>query len=251
MQDDSMSLVEHLGELRKRIFWVAIVLVLAMIGGFFAAKSILIYFKKAAPIANVEWHAFSPWDALRMYMQLSFILALIVTVPVILYHLWAFVKPGLRVEEQKATLRYIPYTALLFLIGLAFAYFVVFPMTFKFTSSLTKSLGLVETYGITQYFTYMFNILLPISILFELPAVVMFLTRLRLLNPIRLRKMRRYAYLFLVILSSIVTPPDAISAIIVAIPLIILYEISVILSRIVYRKQLEQDRKWAEEYGEK
>jgi sec-independent protein translocase protein TatC len=251
MQDDSMSLVEHLGELRTRIMWVAIVLVLAMIGGFFAAKPILLYFKKASPIANVQWHAFSPWDPLRMYMQLSFILALIVTVPVILYHLWAFVKPGLRPEEQKATLRYIPYTALLFLIGLAFAYFVVFPMTFRFTSSLTKNLGLVETYGISQYFTYMFNILLPISILFELPAVVMFLTRLRLLNPIRLRKMRRYAYLFLVILSSIFTPPDAISAIIVAIPLIILYEISVILSRIVYRKQLEQDRLWAEEFGEK
>jgi sec-independent protein translocase protein TatC len=79
----------------------------------------------------------------------------------------------------------------------------------------------------------------------------MFLTRLRLVNPKRLRKLRRYAYLALVILSTIVTPPDAISAIIVAIPLIILYEISELLSTVVYRKQLAKDRLWEEEFGEK
>jgi sec-independent protein translocase protein TatC len=97
----------------------------------------------------------------------------------------------------------------------------------------------------------MFNILLPIALLFELPVVVMFLTRLRLVNPKRLRKLRRYAYMALVILSTIVTPPDAISAIIVAIPLILLYEISVLLSGVVYRKQLAKDRIWEAEYGEK
>jgi sec-independent protein translocase protein TatC len=251
MQDDAMSLVEHLGELRKRVFWIVLVLILGLIGGFFIAKPILVYLQDASPLVNATWNAFSPWDGLRVYMQISFILALIVTVPVMMYHLWAFVKPGLRKEEQKATLSYIPYTILLFLMGLAFAYKVVFPMAFKFASNLTESLKITETYGITQYFSFMFNILLPISLLFELPVVVMFLTRLRLLNPQRLRKLRRYAYLLLVIIASIVTPPDAISAIIVAIPLIILYEISVLLSSVVYRKQLAKDLVWEEEYGEK
>jgi sec-independent protein translocase protein TatC len=250
MQDDAMSLVEHLGELRKRVFWIVLVLILGLIGGFFVAKPILVYLQEASPLVNATWNAFSPWDGLRVYMQISFILALIVTVPAIMYHLWAFVKPGLRKEEQMATLSYIPYAILLFLIGLAFAYWVVFPMAFKFASSLTESLKITETYGITQYFSFMFNILLPISLLFELPVVVMFLTRLRLLNPKRLRKLRRYAYLLLVIISSIVTPPDAISAIIVAIPLIILYEISVMLSSVVYRKQLAKDLVWEEEFGE-
>ncbi|WP_227013558.1 twin-arginine translocase subunit TatC [Paenibacillus psychroresistens] len=251
MQEDAMSLVEHLGELRKRIIWIIAVLVLGMIGGFFVAKPILIYLQEASPLVNATWHAFSPWDGLRVYMQLSFIIALVVTGPVTLYHLWSFVKPGLSKEEQKATIGYIPFSVLLFLVGLAFAYFVVFPMAFKFASGLTGSLMLTETYGITQYFSFMFNILLPISLLFELPVVVMFLTRIRLLNPIRLHKMRRYAYLALVILSTVVTPPDALSAIIVAIPLIILYEISVLLSKVIYRKQLAKDRVWADEYGDK
>lgn len=242
MQDDAMSLVEHLGELRKRIIWIVVVLVLGMVGGFFVAKPILVYLQEASPLVNASWHAFSPWDGLRVYMQLSFILALIVTGPVTLYHLWAFVKPGLSKEEQKATIRYIPYSFILFLVGLAFAYFVVFPMAFKFASGLTESLEITETYGITQYFSFMFNIVLPISLLFEMPVVVMFLTRIRLLNPLKLHKMRRYAYLILVILSTIVTPPDALSAIIVAIPLIILYEISVMLSKFIYNKQLARDQ---------
>jgi sec-independent protein translocase protein TatC len=227
------------------------VLVLGMIGGFFAATPLLEYLKDSSPLVNVTWHAFSPWDGLRVYMQLSFILALIITGPVALYQLWSFVKPGLRKEEQKATVSYIPFSVLLFLMGLAFAYFVVFPMAFRFASQLTESMKITETYGITQYFSFMFNILLPISLLFELPVVVMFLTRLRLLNPKRLHKLRRYAYLLLVIISTVVTPPDAISAIIVAIPLIILYEISVLLSRVVYRKQLVKDRIWEDEFGDK
>jgi len=251
LEDEQMTLIAHLGELRKRIFWVLIVLVLGMIGGFVVAKPVLTFLKNDSPIPNVEWNVFGPWDALRVYMQVSFIISLIVVVPVALYHLWAFVKPGLRLEERKATLRYIPFTVLLFLFGLAFAYYAVIPMAFKFTTSLTKSLELKETYGISQYFSFIFNIILPISLVFELPMIMMFLTRLRIVNPIRLRKLRRYAYLLLTVLSAIITPPDAISAILVAVPLFILYELSVFLSKMIYRKQLAEDNLWEADYGKK
>jgi sec-independent protein translocase protein TatC len=88
----------------------------------------------------------------------------------------------------------------------------------------------------------MFNIILPFALLFELPIVVMFLTRLRILTPIRLRKVRGYAYIVLIIVASMISPPDLISHPSVFIPLIILYELSVMLSRIVYHKQLKEDR---------
>jgi sec-independent protein translocase protein TatC len=97
----------------------------------------------------------------------------------------------------------------------------------------------------------MFNILLPVSLVFELPVIVMFLTKLRLLNPQRLAKLRRYAYMVLVIVAAVITPPDALSAIIVFIPMILLYEFSVILSRIIYRKQVAQDLAWEAEFGPK
>jgi sec-independent protein translocase protein TatC len=237
MQADSMSLTDHLQELRLRIIWVVAVLAVTMVGGFFAAKPLLQYFKRTYPAADIHWNAFGPWDGLRIYMQFSFYISLLVTLPFILYHIWSFVKPGLRAAEQKATLRYIPYTVILFIMGFSFGYFVVFPSAFKFTSGLNASMDLTETYGISQYFSFMFNILLPLSLLFELPIIIMFLTRLRLLNPSILRKIRKYAYMILLIVATLVTPPDVVSVLIVAIPLILLYEISVFFSGSIYRKQ--------------
>ncbi|GAA3403026.1 twin-arginine translocase subunit TatC [Paenibacillus hodogayensis] len=245
VQEQTASLVEHLTELRKRLIWVVVVLVVAMIGGFFVAKPILLYLMHAEPASSIiSLNTFSPWDAIRLYMQFSFAIGLVVTLPFTLTQIWLFVKPGLMPHEQKATLRYIPGAVFLFLLGLSFAYFIIFPMAFYFTSSVTKSLSLTETYGAAQYFTFMFNILLPMALLFELPVVVMFLTKLRILNPIRLKKLRRYAYLILVVIATIVTPPDLISDILVAIPMILLYEISIVLSARIYKVQQERDKQW-------
>lgn len=251
MQEDTASLVEHLTELRKRLIWIVVVLALAMIGGFFAAKPLIVYLMNTEPASSIiGLNTFSPWDAIRLYMQFAFAIGLVVTLPFALTQIWLFVKPGLMEHEQIATLRYIPGAVLLFLLGLSFAYFVIFPMAFYFTSTVTKSLNLTETYGAAQYFSFMFNILLPMALLFELPVVVMFLTKLRILNPFRLKKLRRYAYLVLVIIATFVTPPDLISDILVAVPMIILYEISIMLSARVYRKQQEYDKQWLADTGE-
>lgn len=249
--NEEMSLVEHLGELRKRIMWVLAVLVVGMVGGLISAKPIIRYLKNIPPANGISWNVFSPWDALRLYMNFGLAVGILITLPVILYHIWAFVKPGLREAEQKASIIYIPYAFLLFLVGLSFGYWVVFPMAFYFTSSISHSLDITEMYGAAQYFTFMFNIILPLAITFEMPIVVMFLTKIRLLNPKRLHKFRRYAYMLLVILSTVITPPDAISAILVALPLIVLYEFSVFMSGFIYRKQLAKDAEWEREFGPK
>ncbi len=240
-KNEAMSIMDHIGELRKRILWVMAVLVTTLIGGLFAAKPILEYLKNTEPAKGIAWNAFSPWDAIGSWMQVAFVIALALSLPFALFQFWLFVKPGLHVTEQKAAVRYIPAAFLFFFLGLAFAYFVVFPMAFSFTSAVTKSLDLTETYGIAQYFAFMFNILLPMSLLFELPIIIMFLTKIRVLNPKKLQKMRRYAYLALVIIATVVTPPDLISDLLVSIPLLLLYEFSVVLSQMVYRKQLAAD----------
>jgi len=249
--NEEMTLVEHLGELRKRIMWIVAVLVIGMVVGLICARPLIRFLKELPPANGISWNVFSPWDALRLYMNFGLAVGLLVTLPVALYHIWAFVKPGLRAAEQKASVVYIPAAFFLFLLGVAFGYFVVFPLAFYFTSSISKSLEINEMYGAAQYFAFMFNIILPLALLFELPIVVMFLTKIRLLNPKRLHKLRRYAYLLLVILATVITPPDAISAILVALPLILLYEFSVLLSGFVYRKQLRQDAEWEREYGKK
>ncbi|BFT75388.1 MULTISPECIES: twin-arginine translocase subunit TatC [Paenibacillus] len=249
--NEEMSLVEHLGELRKRIMWILVVLVIGMVAGLISAKPVIRYLKNIPPADTISWNVFSPWDALRLYMNFGLAVGILITLPVTLYHIWAFVKPGLRETEQKASIIYIPYAFVLFLAGLSFGYWVVFPMAFYFTSSISKSLDITEMYGAAEYFAFMFNIILPLALVFEMPIVVMFLTKIRLLNPKRLHKFRRYAYMLLVILATVITPPDAISAILVALPLIVLYEFSVFMSRFIYRKQLLQDAEWEREFGPK
>ncbi|MFC4776834.1 twin-arginine translocase subunit TatC [Paenibacillus sp. GCM10023252] len=233
----TMPLIDHITELRRRILFTLTLFVLAMIAALFLSPELLNYLKSVPPATAITWNVFSPWDALRMYMSIAFVIAAAITLPFALYQLWLFVKHGLSKEEQSATLRYIPYSVISFLTGLSFAYFVVFPMSFSFTSRIAHSMNLVETYGIAQYFGFMLSIVLPLAVAFELPIIVMFLTRIGLLNPRGLSRMRRFAYVILVVVASLISPPEFISHLMVFVPLVLLYEISVVLSRVVYNRR--------------
>lgn len=246
-EEGLMSLFEHLGELRKRLIYVIIVLTAGLVLGFVAAEPIYNYLMSMEPANTMTLHTFSLWDGIGMYMKFAFVIALVITLPFTAYQLWAFVKPALRPIEQRSTLKYVPFALLMFLGGLAFSYFVVFPLAFTFTRTVAEHLNLEETYGIIQYFTFMFSILIPVSLLFELPLVIMFMTAIRLVNPQRLRKMRRVAYFILAFIGITITPPDFISDVLVIIPLVLLYEFSVFLSGLVFRKQQANDAKWEEE----
>ncbi|WP_152395093.1 twin-arginine translocase subunit TatC [Paenibacillus guangzhouensis] len=244
---EDMTVWEHIGELRRRIFYILIVLVLGMILGFVVTDPIYNYLIAIAPVKDMSFHAFSMWDAIGIYMKFAFVIGLIVGLPFTVYQIWLFVRPGLREVERKGAVQYIPFVLLLFLAGLAFSYYVVFPLAFSFTTDMTKHMGLLETYGVTQYFSFLFNILIPVSLLFELPIIIMFLTKIRIVNPKRLRKMRKLAYFVLIFIGVTITPPDLISDLLVAVPLILLYEFSVWLSSIVYRKQLAREQAWEDE----
>ena len=248
MQEDLKTAEEHLAELRKRLILVLIILLSSLVVCFMFAGPVLRLFIKISSVDGMSWNVFSPWDPVRIYAQFAFIMAFVITLPVTLYQIWAYLKPGLSENEQKATLMYIPGAVLLLLAGALFAYFVVFRFAIHFSLIMTHNMNFVETFGVTQYFSFMFNILLPVSIFFELPLVVIFLTRLRILNPERMKKFRGYSYIGILILGAAATPPDVISALIVSLPLIILFEISILLSGVFYRKQLDTDKLWNEKY---
>jgi sec-independent protein translocase protein TatC len=235
--DGEMSIWEHIGELRRRIIYSLIVFAVGIVGGLFGAQPLFDYLVAAAPAKHLELHAFSPWDAIGLYMKFAVLISLVVAIPFAFYQLWAFVKPAIGIRERRATLRYIPGALLMFLIGLSFSYYVVFPMAYYFTERVTSNMGLEQTYGLTQYFSFLFNLLLPISLLFELPLVIMFLSRIGLLNPALLKKLRRIAWFVMVFIGVVITPPDVISDLLVAVPLIVLFEFSVFLSGIAHRKR--------------
>lgn len=233
-EEEYQPLTEHLIEFRRRLIWVLAVFVVGLVVSFFYAADI---FKIISSDANRHFalYALSPADSFKIYMQISLVGAFILALPVLLYHLWQFVRPGLEPKEQKATLIYIPVAFLLFVGGLAFGYFLVFPLMIDFLTNISKELGVKQMYGIYQYFSFMFNVVVPLALLFLLPIIVLFLTRLRLITPHLLVKVRKFAYLVLIVIALLITP-DLLSNFLVAIPLILLYELSIGLSVWLYRR---------------
>jgi sec-independent protein translocase protein TatC len=221
------TLIDHLTELRRRIIYVLILFAIALCGGIALVRPVLAYLQQSySPAQPILWNAFSPFDALQLYVQTGVAIGIGASAPFALLQVWLFVKPALTQQERKSIPWLIPFALLLFLIGLAFSWFVVFPMAVQFASSVTQSMGLVETYGAAQYIQFLMRIVLPLSLVFEYPIVLIFLARIGLVTPERLRKSRKLAYVLLVTLSTILTPPDFISAFIVLVPLVILYEAS-------------------------
>jgi sec-independent protein translocase protein TatC len=229
------TVIDHLSELRKRLIWSASILLVALVLGIFTAKPIVLYLKHSGPAKDLALHVFSPWDGVRIYVNVAFAVALLVSLPFLIWQLWLFVSPGLKNTERRALLKYLPYVFFLGLAGAAFAYFIIFPMAFEFSTALIEGVDLQETYGVAQYFGFMFNMIIPMALLFQMPIVVLFLTTIGFLNPQRLGKFRKYAYFLLYFIGTLITPPDIISDIVVTLPMILLYEISVLLSRRTYR----------------
>jgi sec-independent protein translocase protein TatC len=240
-----MSVYEHLGELRKRLIIVLVFFGVAMIASFFFVEPVILYLQKADEAKELTMNAFRLTDPIKIYMQFAFVIALILTAPVLLYQIWAFVSPGLYERERKVTLSYIPLSLFLFFCGVGFAYFVLFPFVVRFMQSLASDLGINQVIGINEYFEFLLQLVLPFGVLFQLPVIVMFLTRLGLITPMLLSKGRRYAYLLLLIVAAVITPPDVMSQLIVMIPLSILYEISIWISKIAYRKVLLAEQQGA------
>jgi sec-independent protein translocase protein TatC len=238
MNNKEMSVYEHLGELRKRFIIVAIFFIVALVASFFLVEPIILYLQRADEAKELTMNAFRLTDPIKIYMQFAFIIAVILTTPMFLYQLWAFVSPGLYEKERKVTLSYIPLSVGLFLSGIAFAYFVLFPFVVDFMQNLATRLGIHQVIGINEYFQFMLQLILPFGLLFQFPVIVMFLTRLGLITPMLLSKIRRYAYFTLLVIAAFITPPDVISQIIVTVPLCLLYEVSIWISKISYRKVL-------------
>ncbi|CAM4454847.1 twin-arginine translocase subunit TatC [Paenibacillus tarimensis] len=237
---DMMNLTGHLGELRKRIM----IAMFAFIG---ALAATLCYVQQVygwlTQHLDIRLALLGPGDILWVYMMISAVIAAAVTTPVGAYQLWKFVKPALSAEEHRAAFRMIPAVSLLFIGGISFGYFIVFPVVSSFLLGLSSG-QFQALYTAEKYFRFMLNLTLPFGLLFEMPAIVIFLTRLGILNPDRLAKARKTAYFALAVTAVTVTPPDIVSDVLVVIPLLLLYECSVSLSRITYRKRL---RKLAEE----
>lgn len=241
MPDKNMTVQEHVLELCKRVIFILIFFLFAFIGGVILAKPAILYLQNTKEAAQIDLNVFRVTDPLVIYLEMAFIIALVLTFPFFLYQLWAFVSPGLLEKERKVTLSYIPLAILLFLTGILFAYFILFPYILLFTAKISEQINVTQVIGINEYFHFLYRLTLPFGFLFQLPVLILFLTRLEIITPQLLKKIRKYAYFILLIVAALITPPDVVSQLIVVLPLIVLYEISIWIAKIGTRKKEEKE----------
>jgi sec-independent protein translocase protein TatC len=178
--------------------------------------------------------------------QVSFLIWTCITVgfiaafPFILWEIWKFISPALYETEKKYAKAFIIISSLLFFLGVLFGYYVITPLSVFFFGSFSASSEIVNEFNLESYTSMIKTSSIACGLLFELPILIYFLTKLGLVTPTFLRKYRKYALVIVLILSAIITPPDVISQVIVAIPIMVLYEISILISVLVVKKEIKQ-----------
>lgn len=161
----------------------------------------------------------------------------IIAFPYVIYQLWKFISPGLNDNERNTSRGFIIVSSLLFFLGVLFGYYVITPLSINFLGTYSVSTEVSNEIDISSYISLVRASVIASGIIFELPILIYFLTKLGLVTPEILRKYRKFALVIVLIISAVITPPDIASQIIVAIPVIILYEISIHISRIVLKRE--------------
>ncbi|MBF0342658.1 MAG: twin-arginine translocase subunit TatC [Nitrospirae bacterium] len=257
VEDHKMSFIDHLSELRQRLLITLTIVLVSFIVIFNYSEELLkilmfpmekeLVFKLQTPfiffvsknLKNVSLVFLQPAEAFWMHLKLSMIAAFIVSLPVVLTQVWLFVAPGLLPKEKKLALPFIVSGSVLFLMGAAFCFIIILPFALGFLLTY-KTQSLTAMLSIGSYIDFNIKFLLAFGLVFELPIVILFLTRFGIVTPERLASSRKYAFVFAFIIAGILTPtPDAFNQTLMAVPMIVLYEIGIIASKIIFPKSKE------------
>jgi len=233
-----MTFFQHLGELRKRIFYaLGFVMVFFMVSWAFVKN---IYIWLAQPVLQFlpegQKLAFTALtEPFMMYIKLAFMSGLFLASPFVFYQLWLFISPALYKKEKKWVFPFVFFTTFFFLLGGAFGYYFIFPWACKFFLEIGEDFHAIIT--ISEYFTLAFRVLLGIAVVFELPVLTFLLAKIGILNARFLVKYFKYAVVLIFVLAAIITPtPDMITQSMFAIPMLVLYLLSILIAKIAAPK---------------
>ncbi len=233
-----MSFLDHLGELRKRIIYGLIgVIVGCAIAGVFINQIIELILLLPATESGLTLQNLRPFGQPFLYFKVVLVVGIIIAFPFILYQLWKFVAPGLYSNEKGWVSQITFFTSICFLTGVAFAYFVMIPSMLRFASAFGTE-KIQNIIDINEYFSFITTLILAAGLLFELPMITYILSRVGIITSKTMKKYRRHGIIAILILAAILTPtPDPISQLIFASPLFLLYELSVFIAKMGERKR--------------
>ncbi|MCP4347440.1 MAG: twin-arginine translocase subunit TatC [Desulfobacterales bacterium] len=245
--DDKIPFTAHLEELRERLIksFIAISIGFCIAYGF---KEYLFEILKS-PLGDTEFITTAIQEGFFTYLKVALLTGLLTGAPVILYQFWMFVAPGLYNKERRLLAPIVALSSFFFVGGALFGYFVVFPFGFKFLLSVTPS-TIIPRLSMKEYLNFSSKLLLAFGLVFELPLVITFMAKLGIVSVDFLKKNRKYAILLFFVGSALLTPPDVVTQVMMALPLMLLYEISIIGARIFGRKKFEEEHGEDEEISD-
>ena len=236
-----MPFLDHLEELRWRIIWSLAAIVVGVAIGFVLVIKLNLLFWLQEPIAPylhgrrlMNTH---PGGGFSIMMQTSIIIGVVLALPVVIYQVWLFLAPALHRHEKKVVLPVIIGAVFLFICGAALAWYAVIPMTLRFLTSIGDE-AFDQMISATEYFGFVTSLVLAMGAVFELPILILALSALGLVTPALLKKFRRHAFIGAFALGAVISPGDAVTAsVAMTLPIYLLYELSIGLSWLVFRKR--------------
>lgn len=230
-----MTLMQHFAELRRRILWCVLIFALAFCLGWFVSPYVELFLTQ--PLLKVWDDATLLYtgvsDGLMIQFALATLVALMITVPFLLWHIWAYIAPGLHKNERQFLIPIFLLSPILFVIGAGFAFYVLFPIVFKFFLELNEAAYVPTVFipAMTGYLAFSVGMLKVFGVAFQLPLVLVGLNRIGVLSRESVIKSRRYVIVAVFILAAILTPPDVLSQVLLAIPMLVLFELSILFMR--------------------
>ncbi|MCP4726552.1 MAG: twin-arginine translocase subunit TatC [bacterium] len=238
-KEKQMPFTEHLEELRIRLFKIiGSVMTFGIIGYFFYEK--ILDFVTLPKPPEVELISLAPPQLFIVSIKLSFYAGALVSIPVIVYQFWQFIAPGLFKKERKLVFPIIFFTIFCFSVGAVFAFSIIIPYGLEFLMGFQTE-DIIAKWSIDKYIDFVLMMVLVFGIVFELPLLALFLGKVGLINHKMMKKYRKGFVLVALILGAVLTPPDGFTQIALAIPLVILYEISIYLVRMVEKKKEKEE----------
>ena len=230
-----MTLMQHFSELRRRLLWTLVVFIFSFGFGWIVAPFVELFLTQ--PLLNIWDDAALLYtglsDGLMIQFSLATLVALVITIPVLMWHIWAYVAPGLHKNEKQFLLPIFVFSPVLFLCGAAFAFYILFPIVFKFFIDLSEAstVPAVLFPAVRGYLIFVIDLLKIFGIAFQLPLVMVMLNRIGVLSKEKAIKSRRYVIILIFIMAAVLTPPDIVSQILLAVPMWLLFEISLLFMR--------------------
>ncbi len=235
-KEAEMAFFDHLDELRRRLIYIAIAVVISAIVSFLFIDVILDFITR--PARGLELIYTTPAEAFMSQIRLALIVGVVVVLPFIFYQILAFIMPALRESEKKAVIPLIGLMVFLFALGISFGYYVVFPFALTFFLGFATE-QLLAYFKISEYISFVVAFLVAFGVVFQVPLVFWFLGYLSILSSDLLRRNRKFAVLIVAILSAVITPPDLFSQVLMIGPMMVLYEVGILLVRLTERKRIK------------